>query len=88
MVRLKNIVLKSGNVECDFLPEDSQEAGRLVVDIQRKEVMSFTIPDGYEWCENHVLHAVNYLCNISPSNMPNEKCIMWHQDMATPLEVT
>jgi len=78
MVRLKNIAIKNGNVECDFSPEDCLKSGRLVVDIQTKEVVNCTLPDGYEWCLNHVRHAVDYLCNITPDNMPNEKCIMWH----------
>jgi CxxC motif-containing protein len=65
MVKLKNIVINGNIAKCDIYPEDSRATGSLEVDLQTKEITSSTLPVGYEWCENHIAHAKNYLVDIN-----------------------
>lgn len=80
MVKLKNIVIDGNIAKCDIYPEDSPANGSLEVDLQTREIISYILPVGYEWCENHIAHAKNYLVDISKSNseIPRKKLIMWY----------
>ncbi|MBQ8174441.1 MAG: hypothetical protein IJ009_03470 [Clostridia bacterium] len=80
MVKLKNIIIYGNIAKCDIYPEDSKENGSLEVNLQTKEIITYTLPVGYEWCENHITHAKNYLVDISKSNngISTEKLIMWY----------
>ena len=80
MVKLKNIVINGNIAKCDIYPEDSPANGSLEVDLQTREIKSYTLPVGYEWCENHIAHAKNYLVEVSKSNneISTEKLIMWY----------
>ena len=80
MVKLKNIVINGNTAKCDIYPEDSLVNGSLDVNLQTKEIISYTLPVGYEWCENHIAHAKNYLVEVSKWNngISREKLIMWY----------
>ena len=80
MVKLKNIVINGNTAKCDIYPEDSPANGSLEVDLQTRKIISYTLPVGYEWCENHIAHAKNHLVDISKSNseISTEKLIMWY----------
>ena len=79
MVELKNIKKTNALIECDIVPEDSEEAGHMVVDYKNDEIISYKLPVGYEWCRNHVSHALDGLLEISKKQkMPKEKLIMWY----------
>lgn len=79
MVRLKNIRKNDSIIESDIIPEDSLGCGHVMVDIQTGELKEFDLPEGYEWCRNHVSHAQNKLIELSKQDSPpNEKLIMWY----------
>ena len=79
MVRLKNIMKSSSFIECDIIPEDSSQSGHIVVDFISEEIKESSLPDGYEWCRNHVTHAKNKLIELSTKeNIPDEKLVMWY----------
>lgn len=80
MVKLKNIVINENTAKCDIYPEDSPANGFLEVDLQTREIKSYTLPVGYEGCTNHIAHAKNYLVEVSKSNneISTEKLIMWN----------
>lgn len=79
MVRLKNIERNSNIIECDIIPEDSIESGHVSVQIDSKKIENFSLPNGYEWCRNHVEHARMALLKlVQEDNIPNEKLIMWN----------
>ena len=60
-------------------PEDSPANGSLEVNLQTKEITSYILPDGYEWCENHIAHAKWTLIEIYESNqIPEEKTVAWY----------
>lgn len=78
MIRLKNIVKNSNVIQCQIMPEDSKEYGELKVYLST-ESFDYTLPNGYDWCENHVYHAKQALIEMAKSNtIVKEKTIMWY----------
>lgn len=79
MVKLKNIVINGNTARCDIYPENSKEKGTVEVDLQTREIISYTLPVGYEWCENHIAHAKWTLLEISESKeIPETKTVVWY----------
>lgn len=79
MIRLKNIERKNNLVECNIIPEDSKAEGRLVVDLVKKDIASYTLPEGYEDCYGHVRHAVRaILQDAKEGSLPKERLVMWY----------
>lgn len=79
MLKLKNIKKNSVVIECDIFPEDSMQAGHVIVDIGSGRLGEYSLPVGYEWCRNHVNHAQTELLKLlSEKDMPDEKLIMWY----------
>lgn len=77
MIQLKNIEKKYNTIQCLIIPEDGKEPGTVNVDLS-KESFEYSLPDGYEWCESHVHHAVRALIDMTKSNsLVKEKFIMW-----------
>lgn len=61
------------------MPEDSNNSGHIVVNISTNKIEKYTLPLGYEWCQNHVNHANQVLFEISQSrHIPDEKLVMWY----------
>ena len=79
MVKLKNIKKISDNmIECNLLPEGSEEMGHMLVDISKREVVNYDLPKGFEWCTNHVAHAMRALLDMVENNyIVQEKTIAW-----------
>ena len=48
MVKLKNLKKNERIGECDIFPEDSSNAGHIVVDLESEELKDFSLPDGYD----------------------------------------
>ncbi|WP_334160370.1 hypothetical protein [Muricomes intestini] len=79
MVRLKNLEKSNITVECDIIPEDSKQLGHIVVNLDSGELENYSLPEGYEWCRNHVHHAQMALYELAKEkNMPDEKLLMWY----------
>ena len=80
MVKLKNIVIDKDLAKCDIFPEDSLKNGHVEVDLIKNKIISSSLPEGYEWCTNHVQHAATALCKLSQSEdtLPKEKLVMWY----------
>ena len=79
MLKLKNIKRNNRVIECDIIPEDSKQKGNVVVDIASGNLREYSLPEGYEWCRNHVNHAQIELLKLSrEKNMPDEKLVMWY----------
>lgn len=79
MVKLKNIVINGNTAKCDIYPEDSKDKGTLEVNLQTREIISYTLPMGYEWCKNHIEHAKCSLIEISESKeIPDVKTVAWY----------
>lgn len=79
MIKLKNIKRNDNIIECDIIPEDSQENGHIRVDLMGKILMDSALPDGYEWCTNHIQHAVSKLIELSTAKeLPEEKLVIWY----------
>lgn len=78
MVKLKNLKRNDHIGECDIFPEDSLRAGHIVIDLDREELQEYSLPDGYEWCVNHVHHAAKGLADLlREGKMPEEYLMMW-----------
>lgn len=79
MVKLKNIKKSDLIIECDIIPEDSTDSGHIIVDLNSGDIKGFSLPDGYEWCRNHVNHARNNLITLAnEDHMPKEYLVMWY----------
>jgi len=78
MIELKNIKKNEDMISCDVYPEDSTEAGSLLLDTSSGNY-EYKLPKGYEWCRNHISHAVRTLValNGSGASLPREKMVMW-----------
>lgn len=78
MIKLKNIKINNGVIECDIFPEDCKIAGNLAFDTVKQNV-TYTLPDGYEWCKNHISHAVNALLEMVRVAEFQDRIVMWNQ---------
>ena len=76
MLRLKNIKIGHGNAEADFIPEDSNVAGHIVVDLRSEEVVSYdAVP---EYGESYKGHAKMHLIKMAKENdKATERIVMW-----------
>ena len=78
MVKLNNIKIKGDIISCDIFPEDSKEAGSLCCRISTRKVISYTLPNDYSWCLNHVAHAKRALLEIAMcEEIPPERFVFW-----------
>ena len=82
MIVLKNIRRNDNLMECDIIPEDSENLGHMVVDFQSEdpyETVEYTLPEGYEGCLNHISHAVTALQEMKDlDEIPSERLVMWY----------
>ena len=82
MIRLKNIKKTDSHIKCDIIPEDSKAVGYLDIDLKSEDpykTANYSLPAGYEWCKNHVSHAIAELIKMGKGKeIPKEKSIMWH----------
>lgn len=79
MVKLKNLKKSELTAECDILPEDSNISGHIVIDLVSGKVSDFMLPEGYEWCKNHVYHASRKLLQLAQGeNFPDEYLVVWY----------
>lgn len=77
MLRLKNIKIESKRAEADFYPEDSNEAGHVVVDLLRGEFISHTDVIGYG--ESYRGHALQRLMQMAKEKDSRTEClVMWY----------
>lgn len=78
MVVLRNIERKKDTIEADFYPEDSKEAGHVVVDIESKKIISKVDVKGYEFF-SYAHHAKNGLIDlIEKEELPEKYIVMWY----------
>ena len=79
MIRLKNIRKENDKIMCDAFIEDSPNSVKLVLDISSGEMNDYILPEGYEWCHKHIIHARNALISmIRNNNIAPEKLVMWY----------
>lgn len=79
MVRLKNIKKTDDLIECDIIPEDSENVGHVVVDYKKEKLIDYSLPIGYEWCTSHVRHAYDNLIELSKrEKLPSTWLVMWY----------
>lgn len=74
MIKLKNIKEINGVVSCAFIPEDSNGEGKIVYD-RNNDRAEIVYPSGYEWCKNHVNHAIRFIRETK--GLPTERLITW-----------
>ena len=78
MVKLRNIVKNNSIIKCDLYPEDSKSPGSITCNIRDRSLIDYALPYGYEWCKNHVFHALYALLDMNDKEaLPLEKTIMW-----------
>lgn len=81
MLRLKNIEIDNNIISCEIFPEDSVQSGKLKVDINSQDIISYTLPAGFEWCKSHVHHAKKYLLSNLKEILHtpiHDKIVMWY----------
>lgn len=76
---IKNIKKNNDRIKCCIIPEDCREEGYLSVNLKSQEIENCELPEGYEWCTNHISHARRELLKmVKRDNIPNDKLIMWY----------
>ena len=79
MIKLSNIVKSKSEISCLAEVEDCSSPFELIYDINDDTLNRYQLPNGYEWCESHVSHALSYLRSLkNKTDIPNEKIIMWY----------
>lgn len=79
MVKLKNLKKNNTTIESDIIPEDSANSGHIVVDLDQGITIDYSLPEGYEWCINHVNHAKNKLIELAKEEHLSEQyLVMWY----------
>ena len=79
MIKLRNIKKNNNVLECDIFPEDCKDKGHLIIEINSEKVVTCELPEGYEWCTNHIAHAKYKLLEMAKDGfIPKEKLIMWY----------
>lgn len=79
MVRLKNLKKNNTIIESDIIPEDSVNSGHIIVDLKLGTTIDYSLPEGYEWCMNHVNHAKNNLIKLAQEeHLPEQYLVMWY----------
>lgn len=63
MVRLVNIQMNGEKAECDIFPENSLQAGHIVIDAKTGDLLDYVLPEGYE-LRSYVSHARSRLFDI------------------------
>lgn len=77
MVRLKNIKINSSTAEADFLPEDSNQHGHIVVDLSTEEIVSCEEVEGYGM--SYPGHARAKLVELAKECSQEKECtVMWY----------
>ena len=77
MLLLKNIRIGNGKAEADFYPEDSKNAGHIVVSLESKEIISCVDAPGYG--ESYRGHAKQNLIKMAKeNNKAKERKVMWY----------
>ena len=79
MIKLQNIHRDKGSIICDAFVEDCTKPVSLSLNEQTKELGEFTLPNNYEYCKSHIMHAKKYLKSLIGKEFKNhEKMIMWY----------
>lgn len=79
MIKLKNIMIDENLVRCDIYPENSVMPGYVVVDYNTKELKEYKLPSGFEWCKNHVYHAMKKMIEVASEKKDLKECtVMWY----------
>ncbi len=79
MIELKRIRKNENTIESDIYPEDSTIAGHIVVDLSDEETKEYALPEGYEYCKEHITMARNRLIKLSKEKeIPERDMVMWY----------
>lgn len=79
MIELRRIRKNENTIESDIYPEDSTISGHIVVDLSDEKIKEYYLPDGYDYCKEHITMARNRLIKLSKANeMPDKDIIMWY----------
>lgn len=79
MVTVKNLKRTDKTIEADFYPENSSEAGHIVVDIASGEILSRVEARGYERRFSYTAHARQALLEFARSDeLPEKHVVMWY----------
>lgn len=77
MVRLKNITINNRTAEADFIPEDSNQHGHVVVDLSTEEILSCEEVEGYGM--SYPGHARAKLVDLAKEHSQEKECmVMWY----------
>ena len=77
MLHLKNVKIGSEYAEADFYPEDSKEAGHVVVNLSNGEIESCIEVPGYG--ASYRGHALQKLLKMAEEKDTRRECrVMWY----------
>lgn len=80
MVRLLNILLNDNSISCDYIPENSNDIGKVTVDVATRQVINIEFSK-YEYGKKmyvaHVRAKLSELLDIGQP-IPNEAIVIWY----------
>lgn len=77
MLRLKNIRIDENFAEADFIPENSDKVGHIVVDLKSEEIKDIVHVEGYEFM--YPGHARYRLVKMAQENdTRSETLVLWY----------
>ncbi len=80
MIYLKEVRQEGTKVYCDAYPEDEKVAIPIVIDIEKREVDDYTVPEGKESYRWHMSMARNKVLKLIKNGepLPKEIVSMWY----------
>ena len=79
MVKLKQISRGGKYITCTAYIEDCKEPVELTFHTPDELMQNTPLPQGYEWCTSHLLHAKKALKELSQKELPETQItIMWY----------
>lgn len=79
MVKLKDIKRIDNIIMCKAFVEDCDIPIQLFLNEDNAELSNYDLPNGYEWCVSHILHARKYLRSlIGQPITETQRNIMWY----------
>lgn len=77
MLRLKNVKIENKMGEADFYPEQEENCGHILVDIESGEILHLDNVPGYEVM--YPRHAAQALCTMARQNdTRKERYVLWY----------
>ena len=79
MLELEKIERGKDYISCTAFVEGCKQGIRVSINKDGDLKEEVALPEGYEWCKNHISRAIRFLTSLwSEEQVPKRKTIMWY----------